>query len=79
MKNWILVLGIASTMVFAASCNKDENGDYVCTCKNQDGDVESSTAIVNQNLINAQGACSDKEDQLNDRPLDTNTYICTID
>jgi hypothetical protein len=79
MKNCMLVFGITSTMVFAASCNKDENGDYVCTCKNQDGDIESSTAIVNQNLINAQGAYSDKEDQLNDRPLDPDTYICRID
>lgn len=73
-----MILGVASTMMFATSCDKDENGDYICTCKDQDGVTESSTAIVNQNLINAQDACSDKEDQLNDRPLDTNTYICTI-
>ncbi len=79
MKNWMMMLGVATVMIFATSCDKDENGDYVCTCKNQDGDIESSTAIVNQNLINARGACSDKEEQLNDRPLDTNTYICTID
>ncbi len=79
MKTWIMILGVASTMMFATSCDKDENGDYVCTCKDQDGVVESSTAIVNQNLIDAQDACSDKEDQLNDRPLDSNTYICKID
>lgn len=79
MKRWILMLGVASTMMFAASCDKDENGDYVCTCRDQDGNVESSTPFVDANLIDAQDACSDKEDQLNDRPLDSNTYICKID
>ena len=79
MKSLILILGIATTMIVATSCNKDENGDYVCTCRNSGGDVESSTPFVNANLIDAQDACSDKEDQLNDNPLDSDTYICKID
>lgn len=79
MKNWMLFLGLATTVVFATSCNKDENGDYVCVCKDASGDIQSSTAFENANLIDSQDACSDKEGQLNDNPLDPKTYICKID
>ena len=79
MKNWMLMIAVASTLVFAASCNKDENGDYVCTCRDSAGDVKSSKPFENANLVDAQDACSDSEDQLNDAPLDPETYICRID
>ncbi len=79
MKNWMMILGVATIMIVATSCNKDENGDYVCTCKDSTGAVESTTPFENANLIDSQDACSDQEDQLNDRPLDTETYICRID
>lgn len=79
MKSWILILGVATTMIVATSCNKDENGDYVCTCRKSNGDVANTTPFVNANLIDAQDACSDKESQLNDNPLDSETYICKID
>lgn len=79
MKNWMLVLGVITTMVVTSSCNKDENGDYVCTCRDSAGDVESTTPFENASLVDSQDACSDKEDQLNDNPLATDTYICRID
>lgn len=78
MKNWMFVLALGATMVVATSCNKDEEGNYVCTCKDADGNVESTTAFEDANLIDAEDACSDKEDQLNDNPLDPEIYICTL-
>lgn len=78
MKNWMLVLGVTATMIFAASCNKDEEGNYVCTCKDADGNVENTTSYEDANLVDAQDACSDQEDAMNDNPLDPEVYICTL-
>lgn len=78
MKTWMLILGVSATMMFATSCNKDENGDYVCVCKDSNGNDETRTPFVDQSLINAQGGCADREDQLNDNVTGT-TYVCNID
>ncbi|CAN5197972.1 hypothetical protein BH09BAC1_BH09BAC1_00180 [soil metagenome] len=78
MKNWMLILGISATMIFAASCNKDENGDYVCVCSDSSGNNETRTSFVDRSLVEAQKGCSTREDQLNDNIFNV-TYTCHID
>ena len=77
MKKSILMLGVLAMISFAA-CDKEDDQDYICTCKDSSGDIESTTTIEDTNRTNADDACEERESDLNDNPFSTEVYICTL-
>lgn len=79
MKTWILILGVSATMVVAASCNKEETGDYICTCRDSNGIIADDLTIRDVSKDEAEDACSVKQDNMNDNIFDPEIYICRIE
>lgn len=79
MKNTILTMAVATVLVLASACNKEKDGDHICTCRDTDGNIESTTPFRNVTLSEARDGCSTIEDNLNDQLFNPNVYICRID
>lgn len=74
MKTIALILGVGAAISFS-SCKKE----YVCTCRDSDGDIAEVTEYDDTRLVDAKDACEDTEDRLNDNIFSSDTYICTLD